>query len=153
MIKNFSNFICEKIDLDTNIIWFEKSNKYIIINDLLKSLILNKIDSNKYPLNQFSSEINKLESNNLGTIFNDIDSLLKECNIESKDKTHEELSIKDEKFPHYSKFKFNKRVVKIEYSNRDLSNLIDPKFTHLKCDDNEQIVFKVQEKNKRIYPI
>ena len=64
-----------------------------------------------------------------------------------------ELSIKDEKFPHYSKFKFNKRVVKIEYSNRDLSNLIDPKFTHLKCDDNEQIVFKVQEKNKRIYPI
>ena len=61
MITNFSNFICEKIDLDTNIIWFEKSNKYIIINDLLKSLILNKIDSNKYPLNQFSSEINKLE--------------------------------------------------------------------------------------------
>ena len=85
MIKNFSNFICEKIDLDTNIIWFEKSNKYIIINDLLKSLILNKIDSNKYPLNQFSSEINKLEPNNLRTIFNDIDSLLKECNIESKE--------------------------------------------------------------------
>ena len=78
---------------------------------------------------------------------------MKECNTESKEKTHKELSIKDEKFPHYSKFKFNKRVVKIEYSNRDLSNLIDPKFTHLKCDDNEQIVFKVQEKNKRIYPI
>ena len=91
MITNFSNFICEKIDLDTNIIWFEKSNKYIIINDLLKSLILNKIDSNKYPLNQFSSEINKLEPNNLKTIFNDIDSLLKECNTESKDKTHERI--------------------------------------------------------------
>ena len=151
MITNFSNFICEKIDSDTNIIWFEKSNKYIIINDLLKCLILNKIDSNKYPLNQFSSEINKLESNNLGTIFNDIDSLLKECNIESKNKTYEESSVKHENFTHYSKFKFNKRVVKIEYSNRDLSNLIDPKFTHLKCDDNEQIVFKVQEKNKRIY--
>ena len=151
MIKDFSNFIFDKIDIDTNIIWFEKSNKYIIINDLLKCLILNKIDSNKYPLNQFSSEINKLESNNLGTIFNDIDSLLKECNIESKDKTYEESSIKHENFTHYSKFKFNKRVVKIEYSNRDLSNLIDPKFTHLKCDDNEQIVFKVQQKNKRIF--
>ena len=58
MITNFSNFICEKIDLDTNIIWFEKSNKYIIINDLLKSLILNKIDSKQYPINEFSSEIN-----------------------------------------------------------------------------------------------
>ena len=65
MITNFSNFICEKIDSNTNIIWFEKSNKYIIINDLLKSLILNKIDSNKYPLNQFSSEINELKPNNL----------------------------------------------------------------------------------------
>ena len=151
MITNFSNFICEKIDSDTNIIWFEKSNKYIIINDLLKNLILNKIDNNKYPLNQFSSEINKLESNNLKTIFNDIDSLLKECNTESKEKIHKELSIKDEKFPHHSRFKFNNRVVKIKYSNRDLINLIDPKFTHLKCDDNEQIVFKVQEKNKRIY--
>ena len=151
MITNFSNFICEKIDSNTNIVWFEKSNKYIIINDLLKSLILNKIDSNKYPINQFSSEINKLEPNNLRTIFNDIDSLLKECNIESKEKIQKELSIKDEKFPHYSRFKFNNRVVKIEYSNKDLSNLIDPKFMHIKSEDNEQIVFKVQEKNKRIY--
>ena len=80
MITNFSNFICEKIDSNTNIIWFEKSNKYIIINDFLKSLILNKIDSNLYPINQSSSEINLLEPNNLRTIFNDIDSLLKECN-------------------------------------------------------------------------
>jgi len=151
MIKNFSNFISEKIDVDTNIIWFEKSNKYIIINNLLNSLILNKIDSNKYPLNQFFSEINELEPNNLKTIFNDIDSLLTECDTESKDKTNEKLSIKDEKFSHHSRFKFNNRVVKIEYSNKDLRNLIDPKFVHIKSDDNEQIVFKVQEKNKRIY--
>ena len=150
MIKNFSNFISEKIDTDTNIIWFEKSNKYIIINNLLNSLILNKIDSNKYPLNQFFSEINELEPNNLKTIFNDIDSLLKECDTESKNKINEELSIKDEKFSHHSRFKFNNRVVKIEYSNKDLRNLIDPKFVHIKSEDNEQIVFKVQEKNKRI---
>ena len=62
---NFSSFICEKIDLDTNIIWFEKSNKYIIINDLLKCLILDKIGSNKYPLNQFSSEVNEIDPDNL----------------------------------------------------------------------------------------
>ena len=151
MIKNFSNFISDKIDTDTNIIWFEKSNKYIIINNLLYGLILNKIDNNKYPLNKFYSEINELKPNNLKTIFNDIDSLLKECNIESKNKTHKESSVKDEKFPHHSRFKFNNRVVKIEYSNKDLRNLIDPKFAHIKSEDKEQIVFKVQEKNKRIY--
>ena len=150
MIKNFSNFISEKIDIDTNIFWFEKSNKYLIINNLLNCLILNKIDSNKYPLNQFSSDINDLKPENLKTIFNDIESLLKECDIESRNKTYDELSINDEKFLHFSKFKFNERVVKIEYSNKELRNLIDPKFAHIKCDDNEQIVFKVQQKNKRI---
>ena len=151
MIKNFSNFISEKIDTDTNIIWFEKSNKYIIINNHLNSLILNKIDSNKYPLKQFSSELDELKPDNLKTIHDDIDSLLKECDTESKNKTNKELSIKDEKLHYYSKFKFNNRVVKIEYSNKNLSNLIDPKFVHIKSDDNEQIVFRVQEKNKRIY--
>ena len=151
MITNFSNFISEKIDMDTNIIWFEKSNKYIIINDLLKSLILNKIDNNKYPLDQFFSETNKLKAENLKTIYNDIDSLLKECNTESKNKIQEELRLNLKNFPHHSKFKFNKRVVKIEYSNKDLRNLIDPKFEHLKCDDKEKIVFKVQKNNKRIY--
>ena len=75
-----------------------------------------------------------------------------ECNTESKEKIHKELSIKDEKSNHYSKFKFNKRVVKIEYSNKDLRNLIDPKFAHLKCDDKEQIVNKIKKANIRNMP-
>ena len=108
-------------------------------------------DSREKQKNRFSFEINELDPDSLKTIFNDINSLLKECTTESKEKIHKELSIKDEKFPHNSRFKFNKRIVKIEYSNKNLRNLIDPKFMHLKCDDNEQIVFKVQEKNKRIY--
>ena len=48
MTKDFSLFFSEKIDVDTNIIWFERSNKYIIVNDLLHNLILNKIDFEKY---------------------------------------------------------------------------------------------------------
>ena len=38
LIGNRVDFISEKIDTDTNIIWFEKSNKYIIINDLLSDV-------------------------------------------------------------------------------------------------------------------
>ena len=70
MNSDFSNFISEKIDSNTNIIWFEKSNKYIVINDFLKCLILDKIDCNKYPLNQFSSGVNEIDPDNLKKIYN-----------------------------------------------------------------------------------
>jgi len=44
MTSNFSEYISEKIDVNTHIMWFEKSNKYIVVNDLLNNLILNRID-------------------------------------------------------------------------------------------------------------
>ena len=45
MTSNFSEYISEQIDANTHIMWFEKSNKYIVVNDLLNNLILNRIDS------------------------------------------------------------------------------------------------------------
>ena len=43
-------FISEKIDIDTHIIWFEKSNKYIVVNDVINNMLLNKLIPSKYPL-------------------------------------------------------------------------------------------------------
>ena len=51
MTSNFSKYISEQIDDNTHIMWFEKSNKYIVVNDLLNNLILNKIDDVKFPIN------------------------------------------------------------------------------------------------------
>ena len=51
MTTNPSQFISEQIDLNTHIMWFEKSNKYIVVNDLLNNLILNRIDNDKFPIN------------------------------------------------------------------------------------------------------
>ena len=51
MTTNPSQFISEQIDLNTHIMWFEKSNKYIVVNDLLNNLILNRIDTDKFPIN------------------------------------------------------------------------------------------------------
>ena len=151
MTKDFSLFFSEKIDVDTNIIWFERSNKYIIVNDLLNNLILNKIDHKKYPLNELLSENNESNSVNLKTINKEIDALLEECNKKELSTVKEQLSLENKQCSFYSKFKFNKKVIKIEYSDENLRNLIDPKFQHLKSQDKEDIIFKVQEKNKRIY--
>lgn len=151
MNKYLSNFLSDKIDDDTNIIWFEKSNKYIIVNDLLNNIILNKIDQNKFSLNQLLLKNNKVNSVTLKNILNDVDLLLKECNEKLDYKTQNEIIPNNKQYSFYSKFKFNDRVAKIEYSSENLRNLIDPKFIHLKSQDKEDIVFKVEEKNKRIH--
>ena len=150
MTANFSQFISERIDLNTYIMWFEKSNKYIVVNDLLNNLILNRINSEKFPIDTSLLKKNKINSEKLKPISDNIKNLLKECNQDyDKINPEQSLSIADE-YIHQSKFKFNRRVVKIEYSDERLKSLIDPKFNHLKCNDKEEIIFKVVERNEKI---
>ena len=130
--------------------WFEKSNKYIVVNDLLNNLILNRIDTEKFPIDTSLLKKNKINSEKLNPIIDNIKNLLKECNqYDDKINTERSLSVLD-KYTHQSKFKFNRRVVKIEYSGESLKSLIDPKFNHLKCNDKEEITYKVVERNKKI---
>lgn len=150
MTANFSQFISETIDLNTHIMWFEKSNKYIVVNDLLNNLILNRINSEKFPIDTSLLKKNKINSEKLKPISDNIKNLLEECNQDyDKINPKQSLSIADE-YIHQSKFKFNRRVVKIEYSDERLKSLIDPKFNHLKCNDKEEIIFKVVERNEKI---
>ena len=150
MTANSSQFISETIDLNTHIMWFEKSNKYIVVNDLLNNLILNRINSEKFPIDTSLLKKNKINSEKLKPISDNIKNLLEECNQDyDKINPEQSLSIADE-YIHQSKFKFNRRVVKIEYSDERLKSLIDPKFNHLKCNDKEEIIFKVVEINEKI---
>jgi len=109
MTKDFSLFFSEKIDVDTNIIWFERSNKYIIVNDLLNNLIRNKIDHKKYPLNELLLDNNESKSVNLKTINKEIDALLEECNKKELSTVKEQLSLENKQCSFYSKFRFNKK--------------------------------------------
>ena len=77
MTTNPSQFISEEIDLNTHIMWFEKSNKYIVVNDLLNNLILNRINSEKFPINSSLLEQNKINSEKLKPISDNIKNLLK----------------------------------------------------------------------------
>ena len=150
MTANSSQFISETIDLNTHIMWFEKSNKYIVVNDLLNNLILNRINSEKFPIDTSLLKKNKINSEKLKPISDNIKNLLEECNQDyDKINPEQSLSIADE-YIHQSKFKFNRRVVKIEYSDERLKSLIDPKFNHLKCNDREEIIYKVVERNEKI---
>ena len=150
MTSNSSHFISEKIDINTHIMWFEKSNKYIVVNDVINNLILNKIDSDKFPIKALLLEENKINSEKLKPISDNIKNLLEECNQDYDKINQESLNFILDKYTHQSKFKFNGRVVKIEYSDERLKLLIEPKFNHLKCNEKEEITYKVLERNKKI---
>ena len=150
MIINFSQFISEKIDLNTNIIWFEKSNKYIIVDDFINNLILNKINSSLYPINKGLKKTNKINSSNLQHIENDLKELLKDCNTPTLKKETKNIIKENKSLEFESLFTFNNRTVKVEYENESLKELIEPKFIHLKTNNKENLLFKVLTKNKKL---
>ena len=72
---NTSRFISDQIDQDTNIIWFENSNNYIVVNDVINNLILNKLSPSTYPLNTESINILNDQS-----VKEEIKTLISDCN-------------------------------------------------------------------------
>ena len=142
---NTSRFISDKIDQDTNIIWFENSNKYIVVNDVINNLILNKLSPSKHPLNTESIKILNNQS-----IQEEINTLISDCNKTSKRKKKKEIDLKNFNSEQYTKICFNAKVVKIEYENKNLKELIDPKFSHLNSDEKEEITYRVCKIDKKI---
>jgi hypothetical protein len=145
---NTSKFISDKIDQDTNIIWFENSNNYVIVNDLINNLILNKLAPSKYPL-KFES-IKLIEKPNNQSVREEINTLVSDCNKNSNRKEIKEVDLTNFISKDYSKISYNNRVVKIEYENKNLKELIDPKFFHLNSNENEEITYRVYMIDKKI---
>ena len=135
---NTSRFISDKIDQDTNIIWFENSNNYIVVNDVINNLILNKLSPSIYPLNTESINILNDQS-----VKEEINTLISDCNKNSKSEEKKEVDLTNFISRDYTKIRFNDRVVKIEYENKSLKKLIDPKFSHLNSADKEEITYRV----------
>ena len=142
---NTSRFISDQIDQDTNIIWFENSNNYIVVNDVINNLILNKLSPSIYPLNTESINILNHQS-----VKEEINTLISDCNKTSDRKEIEEFDLTNFISEDYTKICFNDRVVKIEYENKSLKDLIDPKFSHLHSDDKEEITYRVCKIDKKI---
>ena len=142
---NTSRFISDQIDQDTNIIWFENSNNYIVVNDVINNLILNKLSPSKHPLN---NELIKILNNQ--SVKEEINTLVSDCNKTSNRKEIEEVDLKNFNSEQYTKICFNNRVVKIEYENKNLKELIDPKFSHLNSNEKEEITYRVCKIDKKI---
>ena len=142
---NTSRFISDQIDQDTNIIWFENSNNYIVVNDVINNLILNKLSPSIYPLNTESINILNDQS-----VKEEINTLISDCNKTSDKKEIEEVDLKNFNSEQYTKICFNNKVVKIEYENKNLKELIDPKFSHLNSDEKEEIKYRVCKIDKKI---
>ena len=146
---NTSRFISDKIDQDTNIIWFENSNNYIVVNDVINNLILNKLSPSKHPLK--NTLVKKLEKLNTQSIEEEISTLISDCNKTSRNNEIKKVDLTNFISEEYTKICFNDRVVKIEYDNKNLKELINPKFSHLSSDEKEEITYRVCMIDKKIF--
>ena len=144
-----SEFITDKIDQDTNIIWFENSNNYIVVNDVINNLILNKLSPSKHPLK--NTLVKKLEKLNTQSIEEEISTLISDCNKTSRNNEVKKVDLTNFISEEYTKICFNDRVVKIEYDNKNLKELINPKFSHLSSDEKEEITYRVCMIDKKIF--
>jgi len=88
---NNSRYISDKIDQDTNIIWFENSNNYIVVNDVINNLILNKLSPSKHPIK--NTLVKKLKKLNTQSIEEEISTLISDCNKTSKRKEIKEVDL------------------------------------------------------------
>ena len=93
MNSDFTYFISEKIDSNTNIIWFEKSNKYIVLNDTINILLLNKLKPSLYPINKDFIREHRINSSKLKDINKDLENLILECNTEKKEEENKKIDI------------------------------------------------------------
>ena len=146
---NTSRFVSDKIDQNTNIIWFENSNNYIVVNDVINNLILNRLSPTKHPINNESIKI--LEKLNSQSIQEEISNLISDCDKSSKREEKKEIDLTNFISEEFTKICFNDRVVKIEYNNKNLKDLIDPKFSHLNSDEKEEITYRVCKIDKKIF--
>ena len=137
---NTSRFISDKIDQDTNIIWFENSNNYIVVNDYINNLILNKLSPSKHPLKNIL--VKKLEKLNAQSIEEEISTLISDCNKTSSNNEIKKVDLTNFISEEYTKICFNDRVVKIEYDNKNLK--FTPGITRVK--DIVNIIKGLKEK-------
>ncbi len=138
------NYIVEEIDKEEFLFWFEESNKYLTCNLSIYKLLQNEIKGREKLQN--TGHISK----NLTNIELEIKNLLDELLRPLKKNNHNSSKLPQTKFATNKNYKFNNKVLKFSFENKDMLELVHPKFEHLECKDKGEKNFKIFREKKFI---
>lgn len=140
---------------NNHVVWFQASNKYIIISSLLNKLITLFLASVSFET--FKNKVIKVKdytNPDLLTLYNDIEVFLNECNQpkETLIAKNVQLDKSQRKITNY--YKIHKLFFEIHFSSEKLKSIIHPQLEHLEIKTPKHsatISFDIYHKSQQLY--
>ena len=131
------SYLKEEISSSTDIYWFKSSNKYVVVDKKFSELLSLKLNDNDKFIKKINDSLDLSEKNYI-EINTQMNEFISECVSTSNNKI-----LKTEKISKTTeidvKYTFNNKTIKVNFDSEMTKGLIDPKFLHLKSDEDYKI--------------
>ena len=155
MRTNLAPKLIHNINDDTVLLWFEKSNRYVVtskINSKLIELYMNPDESRDSFVNTISSSF-QLDNSQANSAFDDIKAFLLDVNKQN-DISRSNNSLETAPLTYTEAFyKFNDTIVNIRYQSDIIKSLIHPQIEHhlVETCSKYDILFEVFKKDDDLF--
>ncbi|MCX7548850.1 hypothetical protein OS188_12895 [Xanthomarina sp. F1114] len=142
---------------DVVILWFQVSNKYLVLNDHIYTLLDCFLQSKDYShFHQLINTGEPISGEVSGVLFSEIESLLTSVHsIDPEENKVSEVSVLDSEFPFISIFyNFNGVIIQVCYQSENEQRLIHPQFSYLEIEApqiNADCVFHISSSNHLLH--
>ncbi|WP_104736305.1 phosphoenolpyruvate carboxykinase (ATP) [Hanstruepera ponticola] len=137
-----------------NILWFESSNKYILMDDTNLSLLNYFLDSSNRQ--EFTKRLTKslfISEETSYSVYEDLKQLLLQCNSLPNEALKSEIPLETFQFTETVTYQIKNKLLEVCFSNDLIKQLIHPQFKHLehKTTQKADFTFHVASKDNLLY--
>ena len=149
MKRSFAPSISQKVGKHV-ILWFEKSNKYIVINKSLYTLIKAFLSSKNQ--DRFYEEVTKtgFDPDLASQYFKEIDGFLEDCNARREEESHLEIPFNPSNRLFSYTYDIDNRFLTVNYGSELIKSLVHPQIKHLvstEHKDSSSVIFDLYQED------
>ena len=125
---------------DVYVLWFKKSNKYIVLSENNFTILQNYLNSK-----DILSFINNLENHSTEyskILYSEVEQLLLECHSENIKKPLKAASLIDSNNWLTQNYNINDVIIQVNFASQKLLSIIHPQFAHLKTTEKKRFQTK-----------
>ncbi len=128
---------------DLNVLWFQNSNNYAVLDSNLLNILNCYITANhKFEFLEKISNSLRISQNEALNYYNDLSELLESNTILEKESTSNSISDLKQELSVSNIYKIGQEIIKINYASEDIQNLIHLQYAHLAQNKTSQIQIK-----------